>query len=100
MSETETVYIDRELEYLVPDYLANRRKDVEQIGEAIGKHDYESIRVMGHNMKGSGAGYGFEAITRFGSAIEEAAKTGNARSVERLTGDLRNYLEKVKVAYR
>ena len=26
--------------------------------------DYDAIRIMGHNMKGSGAGYGFDAITK------------------------------------
>ena len=35
---------------------------------------YRAIEVVGHQMKGSGAGYGFPALTDLGSNLEVAAK--------------------------
>jgi DNA-binding NarL/FixJ family response regulator len=62
-SATTVVKIDRDLEDLIPGYLEKRLADVTSIREAAGKNDFEMIRVLGHTMKGSGGGYGFDRIT-------------------------------------
>jgi HPt (histidine-containing phosphotransfer) domain-containing protein len=97
--ENETVTIDRELEYLVQDYLDSRKKDATAIMDALPKEDYESIRILGHNMKGTGGGYGFEAISELGEEIQKAALSRDAGTIERLAGELMDYIGSVVVRY-
>ena len=73
-----TVYADSDLMEIIPDFLDNRRDDVTTIDGAVGESDFETIRVLGHDMKGSGGGYGFDGITDIGHALEQAARNGLA----------------------
>ncbi|MBF0158243.1 MAG: Hpt domain-containing protein [Magnetococcales bacterium] len=94
-----TVMIDRELEQLIPGYLANRWKDVAAIEQALAQGDQESIRILGHRMKGSGAGYGFEEITAIGRQLEQAADQGDQAVVAQLRQHLVHYLESIEITY-
>ena len=95
-----TVFVEEALQDLIPGYLENRREDLAAIGEALLKGDFEAIRSMGHKMKGSGGGYGFDGITDIGRAMEEAAKMEHAEEINRQTATLKSYLERVDVVYR
>lgn len=93
------VKIDPDLAELIPGYLENRTQDILHILEALERADFETIRTLGHGMKGSGGGYGFAAITEIGKAIETAAKEGNAGAIREGVESLRSYLERVEVVY-
>jgi HPt (histidine-containing phosphotransfer) domain-containing protein len=93
------VQVDAELEDLVPGFLENRRRDVEQITTALAAGDLDSIRVLGHSMKGSGGGYGFDRITAIGRAIETAARAGDGEAIEASVRELGDYLDRVDVVY-
>jgi HPt (histidine-containing phosphotransfer) domain-containing protein len=82
---------------LVGDYLENRRADVAKLTQALLDSDFETIRVTGHNLFGSGAAYGFEAISEMGAGIESAAATRDIPCIERHIADLRNLLGQVKI---
>ena len=94
------VQVDADLEDLIPGYLQNRRKDADAIGEALEKQDFEAIRVLGHTMKGTGGGYGFDAITDIGRALEEAAKSRNVQAIRQEVAALLDYLRAVEVVYQ
>ncbi len=94
-----TVRVDAELEEITPGYLENRRKDVGSMLQALEQEDYEAIRVLGHSMKGSGGGFGFDRITRLGSALEQAAKEKDSESIRKWLRDLSTYLDRVEVVY-
>jgi hypothetical protein len=93
------VQVDQELEDLVPGYLENRQKDIVSMGEALDHRDYETIRVLGHRMKGSGGGYGFDAISEVGLALQEAASNRNDSDIRKWVRTLAVYLERVEVTY-
>lgn len=93
------VHIDQDLEDLIPEYLRNRRDDIKAIEEALNKGDFESIGITGHSMKGSGGGYGFDAISEIGSAIENTAKEKNSVEIKKQIKKLSSYLDQVKVVY-
>ncbi len=99
MAEKLIVEIESDLEYLIPEYLDGRRQDVISIREALQNGDFETIRILGHNMKGTGGGYGFNRITDIGGEIQSSALSGDAGSLEKLAGDLQDYLERVTVRY-
>jgi hypothetical protein len=51
--------------------------------QALEKQDFETIRILGHTMKGTGGGYGFDTISEMGRALEEAAKTQDTQAIYR-----------------
>ena len=93
------VRIDPEVEDLIPGYLRNREDDVKAMTTALETGDYEKIRVLGHGMKGSGGGYGFEEITNIGREIEQSAKIPDWENIRRKIEELADYLNRVKVCH-
>jgi HPt (histidine-containing phosphotransfer) domain-containing protein len=98
-SEKIIVPVDAELEDLIPGFLENRRKDIETLQQAAANSDYETIRKTGHTMKGTGGGYGFDAITDIGRSLEQAATEKNIAEIKRLLSEFARYLEQVEVVY-
>ena len=98
-SECLIVHIDDELEDIVPGFLENRRDDVTALLKALEQSDYETIRILGHTMKGTGGGYGFDAITDIGQSLEQAAKNKDAEDIRKLVVELSAYLGRVEVVY-
>ena len=94
------VYVDPDLADLIPGYLENRRRDVQEIERLLLEDDLQEILRLGHSMKGSGGGYGFEGITLIGGEIEEAARRGDKDAVSTLKERLAGYLSRVKVVSR
>ncbi len=98
-SEKIRVRIDRDLQDLIPDYLKNRGKDLLVYQQALEKDDFDSIAVLGHSMKGSGGGYGFNDLSSIGRAIEKAAKSRDKESVHQSIINLTDFLNKLEVVY-
>ena len=98
-NKTTVVYVDAEIKDLVPIFLRNRLEDVKCIFEACEQSNYEEIRVLGHNMKGTGSAYGFDAISEIGAALEQCAKERNSEKVRMLANEVSVYLEHVAVVY-
>jgi HPt (histidine-containing phosphotransfer) domain-containing protein len=98
-SDKIRVRIDRDLQDLIPDYLKNRGKDLLVYQQALEKDDFDSIATLGHSMKGSGGGYGFNDLSSIGRAIEKAAKNKDKESVHRSIIDLMDFLKKLEVVY-
>ena len=101
MGEQATVvYVDEELAELIPEFLENRRRDVEQITRLVQEGKYEELARLGHNMKGSGGGYGFVEISAIGQGIEETGARGDREAITRLCDRLAAYLAAVTVQVR
>lgn len=94
------VYVDADLEDLIPDFLENRQKDITVIGQLLTRGELQEIQRLGHSMKGCGSGYGFDEVTNIGRAIEEAAKVGNMTEIQDLIQKLDDYLAKVEVVWQ
>jgi HPt (histidine-containing phosphotransfer) domain-containing protein len=95
-----TVYIDQGIEDIVPGFLENRRRDVQTLETALQHNDMKTIRVIGHRMKGDGGGYGFDAISVVGAALEQAAAREDCDGIRRSTAELMDFLVRVTVVYR
>ena len=93
------VLSDPDMEELIPGYLENRWEDIRVTTESLEKNDYETIRVLGHDMKGTGGGYGFDAITLIGKSLEQAAKDQNQDEVRKIVQDLTDFLNRVEIIY-
>jgi CheY-like chemotaxis protein len=83
-----------EVQALVPQYLEGRMQDLLQLSGALSGRDYETIRVIGHTMKGTGTAYGFPELTAAGALIESAAKDRNDDGIRNSMADVQKALEK------
>jgi HPt (histidine-containing phosphotransfer) domain-containing protein len=95
-----TVYIDPGLEEIVPGFLENRRRDVQTLETALQENNLAQIHLIGHRMKGDGGGYGFDAISMIGAALEQAAAGEDRDAIRRHTAELIDFLARVTVVYR
>ena len=93
------VHVGAQLREIIPGYLERQRGVIATIAQALPAEDYESIRMLGHRMKGSGAGYGFQRITDIGAALEEAAVKEDARTIGEQSRILEEFLSRVEVVY-
>jgi len=94
------VEIDPDLEELIPGFLRNRMKDVHEVQVLLNNMDFKSIQRMGHTMKGSGGGYGFDFISAIGLTLEDGAKERDANKIQNALKDLCDFLERVEVVYK
>jgi CheY-like chemotaxis protein len=92
-------YVDSDLKDLIPEYLEERQDDIKKIQSAMNAEDYETVRIMGHTLKGSGGGYGFEQITEIGVHLEEAAKQENPEGIKKMIQELTDYIDNVDVVF-
>lgn len=97
---TTVVYVDEELADLIPEFLENRRRDVEQIMRLIQEGKYGELARLGHTMKGVGGSYGFTEISEIGQGIEEAGARGDRKAIMMLCERLAAYLATVTVQVR
>jgi histidine phosphotransfer protein HptB len=93
------VRVGRELRSLMPRFLANRRTDLEELESALRQRDGDTLRRIGHQLKGAGSGYGFPDITRIGGDIETGAKQGDYDRLALCIAELKLYLESVHVVF-
>jgi PAS domain S-box-containing protein len=77
----------------VPAYLASCRQHVITMGDALDRADFEAVTILGHNMRGSGGAFGFQAITDFGARLEQASEDSDLVVSRRLVAELFRFLE-------
>ncbi|MGH7918137.1 MAG: Hpt domain-containing protein [Candidatus Binataceae bacterium] len=99
MIEKTVVQVDSDLSDLIPGFLARKRDDARLARDAVERGDYDTLARLGHRMKGEGGGYGFDAITDFGAALEEAAQHQDAATASQCAERLATYLDTVEVVY-
>jgi hypothetical protein len=95
-----TVYVDPDLQEIVPGFLENRRRDVHILETALQQNNFAQIHVIGHRMKGDGGGYGFDPISTMGAALEEAAAREDPGAIRRHTAELIDFLARLTIVYR
>ena len=96
---TGLVRVVASLAELVPGFLEGRRRDIDAIAAALERSDYNDVRILGHNMKGSGAGYGFNRITEIGASLEQAAGRRVPEEIRARCAELARYLDGLHVVY-
>ena len=93
--ETRATRAARRLAEQTPAYLENCRNNVVAMHAALDRGDFAAVTVLGHNMRGSGGGFGFQAITDFGAGLEKVSGEVDLAGTRRLVGELSRYLEMV-----
>ncbi len=94
------VKIDRDLEDIVPGFLANRENDLPILHQALAQQEFKTIQMLGHRMKGDGGGYGFDKITEIGGKLELAAGQLDHETIEKHLVELEDFLTRLRVVYQ
>jgi HPt (histidine-containing phosphotransfer) domain-containing protein len=93
------VVADPDLADLIPMYVRRRHADLAKAREALAASDLETIRIVGHSMKGSGGGYGFDGISEIGARLEIAGNESDASAASEAIAELADYLDRLEVVY-
>lgn len=80
----------------VPAYLQNCRANVVTMTGALDRVDFETVTRLGHDMRGSGGAFGFQAITDIGAALQHAAEHSNTDAARKCVGELSVYLDRAE----
>ena len=99
MSEKIHVEVMKDLEALIPRFLDRRHTEIEAFRAQLAAGDFESLRLGGHSLKGSGGGYGFQQLTSIGGAIEIAAKARDAAAIAPLLVEYADYMQRIEVTF-
>jgi PAS domain S-box-containing protein len=94
--ETALVRANPKFADRVPAYLQNCRQNVITMLEALDRVDFETVRTLGHQIRGSGGMFGFQAITDIGTALEQAAESTDTDASRKWVGELSRYLDRVE----
>jgi PAS domain S-box-containing protein len=90
------VYTDHRFAAKIPAYLQNCRQNGIAMSDALDRVDFKTVINLGHQMRGSGGMFGFQAITDIGAALEQAAESVDVDTSRKWVGELANYLDRVE----
>lgn len=77
----QPIAVSRQLMALIPQYLSSKERQIEEARAALIAGDFGPIRRFGHNLKGTGRGYGFPPIEDIGRQLELAAAQADDRRI-------------------
>lgn len=97
--ERFTVYVDPALESIMDRFLAIRRRELEEMEAALAAGDMDSLRLLGHRMKGCCTSYGMPCLSELGAIIEEAAKSEKGSDAAGPIAQVADYLDNVDIQY-
>ncbi|BDQ34460.1 Hpt domain-containing protein [Pseudodesulfovibrio portus] len=93
------VVIDPELQPIMGRYMEIRREEQDQLEAALAARDPESVRQLGHKLKGTGASFGFDVLTEWGAAIEMAGRDGDLDRAAEVAAEVRRFIDNVDIVY-
>lgn len=88
----EGVTIDPDVADLAALFLHSKRAEVRALFEPLERGDFTLLRQVGHNLAGSGGGYGFPRLSELGVSLSNAARAQNAMAVREVLTRLNAYL--------
>jgi HPt (histidine-containing phosphotransfer) domain-containing protein len=90
---------DRDLEDLIPTFMANRRQEFSEMATAIQGNDFNLIKRTAHTWKGISRPYGFVYLETLSRSLEVAGDQNDRLAVESVLAEIDNYLTNVKIVY-
>lgn len=95
----EKVVIDIDLIDLVPKYMENRFRDIEQCRKFLSEDNFSEISNVGHKLKGNARTYGFLKLEEIGISLEKYAHQRNKKELEMLINYFSEYINSVEIIY-
>jgi HPt (histidine-containing phosphotransfer) domain-containing protein len=100
MEDNIIVEIEADIADLVPGFLENRKKNIEEIEGYLISKDFEQITSIAHKIKGSSRLYGFQELADISSNLEQSGKDKNFDKIIKYFEDLKNNFARIKVVIK
>jgi len=94
-----TVKIDPDLKELIPTYLEHVAQHLGAMTQLLKAGDFDALWKVGHQLHGSGGGYGLDFLTECGVRVEATAKKQDKQAVEAQINELKDFLERLDIVY-
>ena len=90
------VMVDADILDLIPPFLQACRDEIGRIQDLLAAGDFLEIKRIGHNLKGSGAGYGFAELSALGADLERQAGDEEQKAVRKTSQSIAEFLENTR----
>ena len=81
----------------IPRFFARMDEQIERLEAALAAGDFATAGRIGHNLKGTGGGFGFHAVSESGARMQGLAEAADAGGLAAEIGWLKDYLASVEV---
>ncbi len=81
------------LETAAQRFIQSRKDEMPYLRQLAAQENFAQLRILAHNMKGTGSSYGFPDLTRLGSLIESSAKEQNTALLTEQLIELSKYVQ-------
>ena len=86
---------------IVKDYVHTLPIKLENITNALNENNLKALRKIVHGLHGSGGGFGFDVLSKYGEEIERMIDDGvDHEALQKLSQELRNVIERIMSAYK
>ena len=85
---SELVREDVAFAAIVTEFLDGLNARLKTMQNAIGSCDFDALRVAAHQLKGSGGGYGYPALTEQATMLEQSAIENAAEECKKAIAEL------------
>lgn len=100
MDKKDIVYIDADIEALIPEFLDLKIKSFSEIRDLLKADDFDSIKEITHKMIGSWGTYGFSDLSELAAQMEEKIIAQDVDTFRKLLVEMEGYLENVEIVYQ
>jgi hypothetical protein len=91
------VEVEEELAGVIDDYLRALYRDLRALVSALKEKDLKTTYKIGHDLKGSGAGYGLDRISEIGREICRLSMEKDLHGILAQIKELNTYLKNVDI---
>jgi len=95
---SELVREDASLADLVEEFLGTIPERLREMETAINSSDFDILRRRAHQLKGSGGGYGYPAVTELAARLEQQAVGGQLTSCQQALEELHELVGRLVVS--
>jgi hypothetical protein len=91
------VTVESDLMEVIDDYVRAVKADTIALGRALKERNFDRVYGIGHDLKGSGSGYGLDLVSEVGVRLCELARRQDAGGILVQVRKLSDFLKKMKI---
>ena len=95
---SELVRENPEFADLVEEFLGGMPKAISHLESTLAEADFEALRRAAHQLKGSGGGYGYPAVSEFAARLERQAVAARLEACRRDFEELKKLVSRLVVS--
>ncbi len=96
----DTISVDEMLKDLIPGFLKNKENEIQQLNEMLDQKDFNKVKKLGHNWKGSCPSYGFHYLGDMGKEFEDLVHNEDYSNLKKIISTLPSYIRNLEIHYQ